>query len=267
MCDWSDLGAELDAWRLRGRRAAFWWRDDDAVEATPALERLLGLAARHGVPVMLAVIPARAAPSLARRLAESGPGAVPVQHGFAHRNHAPDGERKWELGAHRPPAEVLEELARGRACMDALFGADWLPALVPPWNRIAPEVAAALDSLGYCGLSAMAPRRAAWAAPGVRQVNTHLDIMRWAAPRGFLGTATALEGLIAHLKARRGGAADAAEPSGILSHHLAHDEAAWDFLERLLETLRGHAAAAFEHPRALFGAAPEGPGLGARGAA
>ena len=48
MGEWSDLEAELEAWRCRGRRATFWWRDDDAVEATPALERLLGLADGSG---------------------------------------------------------------------------------------------------------------------------------------------------------------------------------------------------------------------------
>ena len=33
-------------------------------------------------------------------------------------------------------------------------------------------------------------------------------------------------------------AADAAEATGWLSHHAVHDEAAWDFLERLFETVR-----------------------------
>ena len=267
MCDWSDLEAELDAWRLRGLRATFWWRDDDAVEATPALERLLGLAARHGVPLMLAVIPARATPSLAERLAEAGPGVVPVQHGFAHRNHAPAGERKWELGVHRPLAEVLEELARGRARMDALLGAGWQPILVPPWNRIAPEVTARLGALGYTGLSTITPREAPWASPGLRQVNTHLDIMRWEAPRGFLGTGPALRQVIAHLSARRSGAADPEEPTGILTHHLAHDAEAWDFLDRLLGALGAHPAAVFETPRAIFEAAPGLPDSDTRGAA
>ena len=276
MGEWSDLKAELEAWRRRGRRAAFWWRDDDAVETTPALERLLGLAGRHGVPLMLAVIPARATPGLVERLARgragagAGPGVVPVQHGFAHRNHAPAGERKWELGTHRPLAEVLEELARGRARMAALFGPDWCPVLVPPWNRIAPEVTAELGALGYSGLSTLGPRAAPWACPGVRQVNTHLDIMRWAAPRGFLGTAPALAQVTAHLKARRDGTADPEEPTGILTHHLAHDAEAWDFLDRLLGTLRAHPAAVFEEPRALIEAAPgcAGPGMpDTRGAA
>src|SRR4029450_2060394 len=64
MTSWPDLDAELDAWAKAGRRAPLWWRDDDAARTTPALERLLALHARHGVPLALAVIPGRAEPSL-----------------------------------------------------------------------------------------------------------------------------------------------------------------------------------------------------------
>ena len=47
---------ELHLWRVAGRRLGLWWRDDDARAADPALERLLGLASRHGLPLTLAVI-------------------------------------------------------------------------------------------------------------------------------------------------------------------------------------------------------------------
>ena len=43
MATWDDLAEELDSWHGSGRCAAFWWRDDDAVRVTPALERLLAL--------------------------------------------------------------------------------------------------------------------------------------------------------------------------------------------------------------------------------
>jgi len=250
--DWPDLAAELDAWGERGQRATLWWRDDDAVEPTPALDRLIGVSRAQGVPLMLAVVPARAGQPLADRLAEAEVECLPVQHGFAHISHAPNGDRKWELGAHRPLATVLEELARGRARMDALFGSAWLPVLVPPWNRIAPVVVAQLGALGFTGLSAATPRPAPFAAPGVFQVNVHVDIMRWSTPRGFLGTGQALKRLVGYLRARRTGEADPAEPTGLLTHHLAHDEDAWEFLDQLLTALNRHPAVSFIHPRAVF---------------
>ncbi|MFQ5775442.1 MAG: polysaccharide deacetylase family protein [Kiloniellaceae bacterium] len=263
MQGWADLTRELDAWAASGRAATLWWRDDDAVEPTAALERLLGLAAAHDAPLALAVIPARASAPLARRLAAARPRATPVQHGFAHRNHASAGEKKCELGAHRPAAETLEELARGRARMDALFGADWLPVLVPPWNRIAPDLLPGLARLGFTGVSTDGARARAAPAPGLTQVNTHVDIMRWEPPRGFLGEAPSLGRLLAHLRARRLGEADRDEPTGLLTHHPAHDDACWDFLERLLAHLAGHPAARFVAPADAFAAAPRSAKRGA----
>ncbi|MFQ6016977.1 MAG: polysaccharide deacetylase family protein [Kiloniellaceae bacterium] len=252
MTDWPNLMDELDAWAAAGRVATLWWRDDDAVEPTPALERLLGLTAAQHVPVCLAVIPARATDGLARRLAAARPPVTPVQHGFAHRNHAPTAEKKAELGADRPAAAVLEELARGQARMTALFGTEYMAVLVPPWNRIAAELIPALPGLGFTGLSTYRRRAAAQAAPGLTQVNSHVDIMRWEAPRGFLGQAEALDLLIGELQARRRGEVGAGEPTGLLTHHLAHDEACWAFLESLLGVLAEHPAVRFAAVGEIF---------------
>ena len=103
MTRWPALRDELDTWAEAGRTATLWWRDDDAVEPTPALDRLLALAARHEIPLALAVIPARASTALARRIAGSGPRIAPLQHGYAHRNHAPPSEKKAELPRTKGP--------------------------------------------------------------------------------------------------------------------------------------------------------------------
>jgi hypothetical protein len=260
---WRELWDELDAWRDAGQSATLWWRDDDAVEPTPALDRLLALAARTAVPVALAVVPAGAGVALADRLAEARGLATPLQHGYAHANHAADGEKKAELGASRPLERVREELARGAARMAALFGTRALRVLVPPWNRVADEVVACLPALGFTGLSTYLARAAAVPVPGLTAVNTHADILRWTAPRGFLGESETLALLSAHLGARRRGPADAAEPTGVLSHHLAHDEAAWRFLETLLPRLSEHPAVRWLSALEAFGPRA-GPKTGGR---
>ena len=266
---WRILSEELDAWAAAGRAATLWWRDDDAVEPSAALERLLGLAAARDVPIALAAIPARASEALAGGIETAGARVTLLQHGYAHRNHAPAGEKKAELGAHRRASAVLEELARGQARMTALFGLGqfgsgssglgWAPVLVPPWNRIAEALVPALARLGFRGLSTYGARAAAEPVPGLVQINSHVDIMRWAAPRGFLGTAAALDLLAGHLRARRLGEADAAEPSGLLSHHGAHDEACWAFLDELLGRLAEHPAARFVAAEEAFAAEPAAP--------
>jgi peptidoglycan/xylan/chitin deacetylase (PgdA/CDA1 family) len=245
---WDELRRELDLWQADGRVAELWWRDDDAVDATAALEQLIALQRRHDVPLLLAVIPARAQPRLAERL-KAETGIAIAQHGWAHLNHAPVGRAKAELGPERAPAYVLGELARGALTLDRVLGPEWLRVLVPPHNRIAPAVAAGLAQGGYIGLSTDKPRRDP--LPGLSQINTHIDIMDWTT-RGFLGAAPALALAVAHLRAKRLGRADPDEPTGLLTHHLAHDDGAWRFADAFLGTVSAHPATRWRAPRELF---------------
>lgn len=239
MTGWEDLTAELDAWTAAGRAATLWWRDDDATQPSAALDWLIELVNQFEVPVALAVVPAGLHSELAIRLVEE-PRVAVLQHGYAHTNHAPPGEGKAELGLHRPINQTLGELSAGWLALGRVFGDAWLKVMVPPYNRIAPSLAAALPAAGYTGLSTYEARRDT--PPGLVQVNTHVDIMDWVHTRGFLGEEPTLALLIGHLRARREGRVDSSEPTGLLTHHLAHDAPAWGFIERLLGALRGQAA-------------------------
>lgn len=250
---WSDLVSELDTWAAADRVAEFWWRDDDAGDATDALERLIALHGGHNAPLLLAVIPARAEERLADRLRAEAD-IVVCQHGWAHLNHSPPGWAKAELGPDRPASYVLGELARGAMVLDRIFGASWLRVLVPPHNRIAPSVAAGLGAAGYVGLSTDKPRRAG--LTDVSQVNAHVDIMNWGT-RAFLGDQPALELAIRHLRDKRTGKADPDEPTGLLTHHLAHDEPAWRFTDRFLGAIAAHRAARWCDAREIFAPAKE----------
>jgi hypothetical protein len=232
---WRAFGDELARWRDLGRAVEFWWRDDDAARIEPALERLIGLAQDSRVPLALAVVPEAAEPALIERL---GGGIALLQHGADHRNRARGGEKKTEFPAHEPAAAALGRLAVGRERLLRLAGERWVPVLAPPWNRLPRELVARLPAAGFRGLSGFGARAAAEPAPGLRQVNTHVDIIAWRADRGFAGEEQALAQAVRHLAARRAGAADAAEPTGWLTHHARHDEAAWRFLARLFEATR-----------------------------
>ena len=56
MSSWDDLTTELDGWDEAGMIAEFWWRDDDAVEPTPALDQLLDLRKSLDVPLAIAAM-------------------------------------------------------------------------------------------------------------------------------------------------------------------------------------------------------------------
>lgn len=252
----SALQAELDRWSAFGRRATLWWRDDDACEATPSLARMLAISAVHSAPLALAVIPAKFTKDLVDVVA-AAPGCTVLQHGFEHRNHAPAGERRCELGAHRPLPALAAELARGQERLRCAFPGQFLAVLVPPWNRIAPEVVATLAGLGYRGLSTFAPRTAAFAAPGLAQCNAHVDPIAGRRGRVFVGEDEAAARLAAQLAMRRAGSVDPTEPTGLLTHHLDFDDAAWRFVDAVLARTRAHPAVAWLSVGAAFGSDPD----------
>ena len=255
---WDALGEELALWQKAGKRAGFWWRDDDAVAVSPALERLIDLSARHGASVAVAAVPAKLEPSLAPAIAQR-PTVSVLQHGYAHVNHAKGlGLGAWELGLQRPIAAVVEELALGRGIMDRAFGARFVPVVAAPWNRIDRRLLPELAGAGFRGFSAAGERPfkgpEGAAPPGLIEANIQFDLLDWKAGRRFRSEASAGREIIGHLRRRRLGEADAGEPTGILSHHLVLDEDSWRFLNELLQFVARHPAAAWLSAREIFGA-------------
>jgi len=233
MAGWGDLEGELDRWTDAGLLATMWWRDDDAAALNPDIERLLALCESCRIPLHLAAIPRDVSDGLVAAV-ESASGVRILQHGFAHVDHAPRGEGSWELGAHRPQGRVVEDLALGFARLSRAFGRRFLPVLVPPWTRIDPSLIARLPEVGLRALSMEGARPQRFAAPGVMVLNTHCDPIKWKGGARFTGTERALDEIVRHLAARRLGSADIAEPTGLCTHHLAHDGETWDFVEALI---------------------------------
>lgn len=251
---WAALSAELDLWATAGRTATFWWRDDDGGEMTGQLEQLFALRRRAGVAVALAAVPVRVDAAFSARLAEEADIAV-LQHGYSHHNFAADGDRKIELDGSRPAEYVVAELAVGMQALSALPG--WAPVLVPPWNRIAPHLLPPLPELGFRGLSALGPRQRANAMPGLRQNNVHIDPIDWrgrfGSPRAFVGDDKAIAAAVGHLAARRTGATDSDEATGLMTHHLVQDGDTWRFVERFIGSTKSHPAARWLAAADVFG--------------
>ena len=228
--DFTPLTEALDRAAGEGRAIALWWRDDDAVAHTPALDRLLALAARTGWPVALAAVPARAEPSLAARLADEA-GVDLLVHGLAHADHAPPGARKAEFGPHRPLAVLRADAAEALALARARLGPRLLPVLVPPWNRLAPDLPGILPGIGYRGLSAAAPVAP---VPGLVQAHAAVDPVAWRSGGGLADP----DGVIDRAAAAVAGGG----PVGLLTHHLVQDDATWAFCARFLDRLADRAA-------------------------
>jgi hypothetical protein len=242
---WEPLSIELARWQEAGRVADLWLRDDDAIEPTAALDRLVAASAGAAIPLTLAVIPARVERALAERVA--GEQAITAAvHGWAHANHAPATEKKQELGPHRAADVVLAEVSDARIIVDSLFGAAALPMLVPPWNRIDPALLPSIAGIGFTAASAFGRAKAA----PIRMVNAHVDLIDWHGGRNGKDHGLLVRELVAELQQRLDD--NSREPVGLLSHHLVHDDTAWSFLERLFDITSGNPACRWASARELM---------------
>ncbi|WP_300070828.1 polysaccharide deacetylase family protein [uncultured Ruegeria sp.] len=246
--DWQPLDAELKLWLDQEVSLPLWWRDDDTICQTPQLDRLSEMSQQLGLPVHLAIVPRDVDPNLAD-YALRRPTLIPVVHGWAHMNHAPDGEKKSEFGLYRPLEDIVADARAGHAKLTELFGNDLRPMFVPPWNRIAAEAVNRLPEIGFRFLSTATPRKTAQPMPGLDQINTHLDPIDWRGSRGLIPADTLIAQTAGLLRDRREGRADNTEPFGVLTHHLVHDQDIWDFINALLRKLLDGPADAWVAPR------------------
>lgn len=236
------LRETLDRLAANGQKAKLWLRDDDAVEPSAALETLLSMTASSAVPVTLAVIPEDTGKALVTRL-DGAPHAFVAVHGWSHVNHALDGEKKQELGAHRPAEIVLAELKAGFQKLQTLHEGRFISMLVPPWNRIAAGLLPELGKQGFTSLSVFGPEKQ---GSPVHLINSHVDIMDWHGTRGGRPASVLFAELaLAIWKA------DAAPMTGVLTHHLVHDAAAWAFLEALFAITKDHPGCEWVVPQSV----------------
>jgi hypothetical protein len=249
---WQALIDRLDQMQDAGQNVDFWLRDDDAIEPTAALHRLLEVTERFSVPLTLAVIPAHTDERLERCLAGRRDISI-VVHGWSHENHAPAGEKRQELGGHRPGGKVSEELRTGYTRLRALFPASFVPLLVPPWNRIDTEVVAGLGAIGFRALSVFGPEASGKAAallrPELQIINTHVDVIDWRGTRGCRDHAQIVRDILTRVEQVAKGEGSV----GILTHHLVHDENVWAFLSKLFEITATHPASRWRKVSDLIG--------------
>jgi hypothetical protein len=248
MTRWSSLTHELDCWSKAGEVATFWWRDDDARSDTEQLDRFLDCT--KSVPVALAVVPALADRSLAAKL-QRRPFVFVLQHGWRHTNNAPAGLSEYPAG--RDNIEVAEEFSAGQYILSDLFGAQSLPVFAPPWHGLDSGYLTLLRSCGIKAISTKGPRSAETIS-GLLQVNVHCAPILWTSPPSYGSDAEYVDAVLGHLRGRRLGTYDLAEPTGVLTHHRHQNARSYEFISRLISVVT-------DHPAAVWLSAPDAFGL------
>jgi hypothetical protein len=212
----------------------FFFRDDDAGWADRRLLALLDLFAHHSVPLDIAAIPAELGQSVAlelsTRLETDADGLAIHQHGYAHRNHEPEGLRKCEFGASRNSALQQSDLSAGKQRLFDLFGPKVKPIFTPPWNRCSAVTFHCLIETGFTVLSRDITARR-------RNIDSLFELpitIDWFANRkGIRLGATELG---AELAAGIG----AGEPVGMMLHHALMDQEELQACGELLKLLAAH---------------------------
>ena len=193
--DWTPLRETLSACRRDGIALPIWWRDDDAVSATPALDRLSSLSTDLGLPVHLAIIPAHLDETLVDFIATAP--LIPVVHGWAHTDHSAGIGKKNEFLT--PRNDASNETAEALKRMRGHFGPALLPMFVPPWNWINSLFVQAFPSQGYCMLSTYGARTSPEATPGLALIYTNIDPIWWKGTRFLVDPAHLIAQACQHL--------------------------------------------------------------------
>jgi peptidoglycan/xylan/chitin deacetylase (PgdA/CDA1 family) len=243
---------ELKRRQDAGNPVTFWLRDDDAVEPSAALSRFSALTEAYSIPATLAVIPENTGEALAENLRHMSHIDIAV-HGWSHKNHAPETEKKQELGIHRPCEQVLVELSQGFNTLSTLYADRFVPLLVPPWNRIAHELIDSLSDIGFTGLSTFGHEK----PEAIKMINTHVDLIDWKGTRGGRSSDLLVGEFIENICATQ-------KPIGFLTHHLVHDEAAWSFMENLFEATARHKGCRWVSSREILNRGLPDPGFPAQ---
>jgi peptidoglycan/xylan/chitin deacetylase (PgdA/CDA1 family) len=213
-----------DSLEKRSAPLELFFRNDDAGWSQNALDELLTVFAEHQMPIDLAVIPATLDGDIARRLDNwrvEHPAIGLHQHGYAHVNHEPDGERKCEFGPSRPLSRQLADIVAGRERLQSMLG-DSDPIFTPPWNRCSAAAAEALSEHGFALISDDGALAKAGSTTACLPISFDWERHR---REGQLETALAAQ------------IANANGPIGIMLHHETMDVAARATLGTLLTLL------------------------------
>lgn len=243
---------QLDSRLQNGsRKLQLWWRDDDFDSSGAGLDALKRVAAETGIVPLIAAIPDRISATKLRQL------DLPAdwffcQHGYRHRSYEKEGQPHNEFGEARGADEVRNDLLKGRERLRSLFGSQYLDVMVPPWSKFAVSHERIISELCYKGFSSSGLAKRADISPTIVQENVHLDLLRWGSTDG--PTAAPWERVMDRLEQCLVGlASQSTVRLGILTHHKAMKEDAFELLQNFILTTSSMRAVAWLSASHLFG--------------
>jgi peptidoglycan/xylan/chitin deacetylase (PgdA/CDA1 family) len=206
------------------------FRADDVAVPGKQFARLLAIFAKQRIPLCLAVVPAWLSDLRWQKLRKIEENVTSLwcwhQHGWRHMQHEEKG-KKQEFGPRRKRADLEKDLVRGRTRLEGLMGEDFFPVFTPPWNRCDYRTLQLLSRLKYVAVSRSQNSKPP-APQGLPDFHVNVDLHTRKEQNSEIGW----QNLLGELKD-----AICSGFGGIMIHHQRMNQAAFDFLEILLENL------------------------------
>jgi hypothetical protein len=211
--------------------ALIFFRADDIGAPGKQFTRLIELFKHHQAPLSLAVVPAWLTPKRWEAFMKIC-GHTPTlwcwhQHGWRHQNHENE-LKKQEFGPSRKSTEIEYDLTRGRERLSTIMKKHFYPAFTPPWNRCSQETLALLARFNYRAVSRSQDARPI-SPGGLPDIPVNVDLHTRRETRSEDGWKNLLEELRAAITGRF---------CGIMIHHQRMNDAAFVFMDLLLDYLR-----------------------------
>ncbi len=212
-------------------QAQIFFRADDIGVPGKQFTKLIHLFREHKLPLCLAVVPTwLTADRLSKLQQDTGTASSQWcwhQHGWLHRNYETVG-KKQEFGPARSGKIQVADLKKGKERLQKIMGSNFSPFFTPPWNRCSKNTLEGLQELQFQAVSRSenAKPLAPAGLPDI-QVNIDLHTRKEANPK------KCLQDLLTEISQ---GIANGT--GGIMIHHQRMNQAAFDFLDLLLHTIR-----------------------------
>jgi len=162
--------------KQNGYHIQAWWRDDDVIDDTEELKKLISFSCLNKIPVNLAVIPQKLSNEAVILIKQYAHLSV-IQHGYSHTNYANVGDPLNEFGLLRSLEIQLKEIRIGFEKLITAFGNQFVPVFVPPWGHIAESVIEQVSTIGIKGISLIGDHDKMY--PNLINNNVHVDIHSW----------------------------------------------------------------------------------------
>lgn len=206
------------------------FRADDIAVPGRAFDRMMQLFLGAGVPLNLALVPVWTTSARwdgLRRFADQGGDLFSWhQHGWRHRNHETEG-KKQEFGPARPAREVCRDIIAGKERLEGILGDRFSRFFTPPWNRCTLDALHCLKKAGFSGVSRSLGSRPE-PPSGLPDIPVTVDLHTRKETDPDLGWDRLFSEIRTSLTAGR---------CGIMLHHQRMSDAAFIFLEFLLDEI------------------------------